>query len=74
MAGTIQVRAENDPYVAMGEEEMLAKLKRSREHCEEGRYYAVDALISDLRRKYGFEGIVTEEAKADMDRFVGEMV
>ena len=74
MAGTIQVRVENDPYVAMGEAEMLAKLKRSREHCEEGKYREADAVVSDLRRKYDFEVIVREDAEADMDRFVGEMV
>lgn len=74
MAGTIQVRVENNPYATMGEKEMLARLKRSREHCEEGRYHAADAVVSDLRRKYGFEGIVTEEAAADMDRFVEETV
>lgn len=74
MAGTIQVRVENDPYATMGEMEMLAKLKRSIEHCEEGRYREADAAVSNLRRKYGFERIVTEDAKADMDRFAEETV
>lgn len=46
-------RAEYNPYEAMTEEEMLAKLKRSREHCEEGRYREADKVISDLRGKYG---------------------
>lgn len=67
-------KVENDPYASMEEEEMLVKLKCSRKHCEEGRYYVADAVVSDLRRKYGFEGTVTEEAEADMDRFVGETV
>lgn len=49
MTRTIQVRVENDPYATMGEEEMLEKLKRSREHCEEGRCREADKVISDLR-------------------------
>ena len=31
-------RAEYNPYEAMTEEEMLAKLKHYREYCEEGNY------------------------------------
>ena len=53
MASTIQVRAEYDPYETMTEEEMLAKLKRSREHCEEGRCREADKVISDLLLLYG---------------------
>lgn len=49
MASTITVKIENDPYVAMEEEEMLEKLKRSREHCEEGRCREADKVIFDLR-------------------------
>ena len=56
MARTIQVRVEKNPYVAMGEEEMLAKLKRSRGHCEEGRCREADKMISDLRGKYELYG------------------
>lgn len=41
------------PYETMTEEEMLAKLKHSREHCEEGRYREADKAVSDLRGKYG---------------------
>ncbi len=46
-------RAGYDPYEVMTEEEMLAKLKRSREHCEEGRCREADKVVSDLREKYG---------------------
>lgn len=42
-----------DPYAAMTEEEMLEKLERSRKHAKEGRYREVDAVISDMRSKYG---------------------
>lgn len=56
MASTIQVKVENKPYIAMGEEEMLAKLKHSREHCEEGRCREADKVISDLRGKYELHG------------------
>ncbi len=46
-------RAEYGPYEAMTEEEMMIKLKRSREHCEEGKYREADKVVSDLRGKYG---------------------
>lgn len=46
-------RAEYSPYDTMTEEELLARLKRSREHCEEGRYREADKVVSDLRGKYG---------------------
>lgn len=46
-------RAEYNPYEAMTEEELLAKLERSREHCEEGRCREADKVVSDLRGKYG---------------------
>lgn len=42
-----------NPYAAMAEEEMLAKLEKSRKHSEEGRYRETDAVISDMRSKYG---------------------
>ena len=52
MESTIQVSVEYDPYVAMGEEEMLAKLKCSREHSEEGKCREADKMLFDLRGKY----------------------
>ena len=52
MARTNQVGVENNSYAAMGEEVMLEKLKRSREHCDEGRCREADKVISDLREKY----------------------
>ncbi len=45
--------AEYGPYETMTEEEMLIKLKRSREHCEEGKCREADKVVSDLRGKYG---------------------
>ena len=45
-------RAEYNPYEALTEENLLAKLKRSREHCEEGKYREADKVVSDLRGKY----------------------
>lgn len=44
---------EYGPYKAMTEEEMLAKLEHSREHCKEGRYHEADKVVSELREKYG---------------------
>ena len=46
-------RAEYNPYETMTEEEILERLKRSREHCEEGKCREADKVISDLRGKYG---------------------
>lgn len=45
--------AEYYPYAAMTEEEILAKLKKSRKHGEEGGFREADAAISDMRSKYG---------------------
>ncbi|MBD5554229.1 MAG: type II toxin-antitoxin system RelB/DinJ family antitoxin [Roseburia sp.] len=42
--------AEANPYAPMTEEEMLAKLKKSR---EQGKYRDADDVISDMRSKYG---------------------
>lgn len=63
MASTIQVRVDDDfrknsraeyyPYEMMTEEEMMAKLKRSREHCQDGRCREADKVVSNLRGKYG---------------------
>lgn len=39
-----------DPYATMTEEEMLEKLKKSR---EQRKYRDADSAISDLRAKYG---------------------
>lgn len=39
-----------DPYAPMAGEEMLAKLKESR---EKGKYRDADDVISDIRSKYG---------------------
>lgn len=46
----IKRRTAADPYAAMTEEEMLHKLKKSR---EQGKYRDADSAISDMRAKYG---------------------
>lgn len=46
-------RAECNSYETLTEEDLLAKLKRSRKHCEEGRYREADKVVADLRGKYG---------------------
>ena len=66
MAKTIQAKVENDPYAAMGEQEMLAKLKHSRGHCEEGRCREAEKVVSDLRESIEYKVIVTEDAEVDM--------
>ncbi|MBQ6889034.1 MAG: type II toxin-antitoxin system RelB/DinJ family antitoxin [Lachnospiraceae bacterium] len=45
--------AEYNPYTAMTEEEMFAKLEKSRKHGAEGKYREADGVISDMRSKYG---------------------
>ena len=42
-----------NPYASMTEDEILAKLERSRKHGEESKYREADAVISDMRSKYG---------------------
>lgn len=42
--------AEANPYVPMTEEEMLVKLKKSK---EQRKYRDADDVISDMRSKYG---------------------
>ena len=52
---TNQVRVENELksklYAPMTEEEMLARLKKSR---EQGIFKETDRVISNMRSKYGF--------------------
>lgn len=54
MGSTIQVRVENELksklYAPMTEEEMLARLKKSR---EQGIFRDADRVISNMRSKYG---------------------
>lgn len=45
--------SEYNPYGAMSEEEMLMKLKVSREHAENGQYRDANDVIKDMREKYG---------------------
>ncbi len=42
-----------NPYSAMTDNEMLEKLEKSRNHAKEGRYREADAVVSDMRSKYG---------------------
>lgn len=42
-----------NPYKAMSEDEMLDKLAKSRRQAMEGEYREADAVISDMRAKYG---------------------
>lgn len=46
----INRQTETNPYVPMSEEEMLARLKKSR---EQGIFKDADHVISDMRSKYG---------------------
>ncbi len=37
----------------LSEEEMMAKLERSRSHCKEGKFRDEKEVVSDMRAKYG---------------------
>ena len=46
-------RVEHNPYAAMSEEMMLEKLEKSRVSASNGNYRYADAVIADMREKYG---------------------
>ena len=46
-------RVEHNPYAAMSEEMMLEKLEKSRVSASKGNYRSADAVIVDMREKYG---------------------
>lgn len=43
----------HDPYAAMSEEEIFTKLEHSRNSEKKGRCREANAVISDMRTKYG---------------------
>ncbi|MDE6055481.1 MAG: type II toxin-antitoxin system RelB/DinJ family antitoxin [Lachnospiraceae bacterium] len=48
-----KLNVESNPYRAMTEEEMMAKLETAREHVKQGKCRNADTVISDMREKYG---------------------
>ncbi|GFI37422.1 type II toxin-antitoxin system RelB/DinJ family antitoxin [Lachnospiraceae bacterium 50-23] len=46
-------RVESNPYAVMSEKMMLEKLEKSRVSASEGNYRSADAVIADMREKYG---------------------
>lgn len=46
-------RVENNPYAPLSEERLLEKLESSRVSASRGNYASADAVITDLREKYG---------------------
>ena len=42
-----------NPYITLSEEEFLQKLKESREHAGDGLVKDTNAVISEMRQKYG---------------------
>lgn len=44
---------EMNPYTAMSEEEIMERLSIAREHSAQGKQREADAVISDMRLKYG---------------------
>lgn len=41
------------PYLPLSEEEMLGKLRVSREHVKQGNYRGAEDVVSGMRDKYG---------------------
>lgn len=46
-------KAGHNPYSAMTEDELLAKLEKSRNHLKEGAGREADLVLSEMRSKYG---------------------
>ena len=46
-------RVESNPYAVMSEKMMLENLEKSRVSASEGNYRSADAVIADMREKYG---------------------
>lgn len=46
-------RVVHNPYVAKSEEMLLEKLERSRESASKGNYKSADAVVEDMRERYG---------------------
>lgn len=46
-------RVNTNPYEALTEQELLDKLKKSREHAEQGMYKEAADVSRDMRAKYG---------------------
>ncbi len=42
-----------NPYPTLTEEEILRRLEASRAHADEGRVRDADAVVTDMREKYG---------------------
>ncbi|MDO4284325.1 MAG: type II toxin-antitoxin system RelB/DinJ family antitoxin [Eubacteriales bacterium] len=45
-------RTIRNPYVVMPEEELFAKLEKSKRAAERGNYKSADAVVSKMREKY----------------------
>ena len=46
-------RASANPYEALGENELLEKLAKSRKHAEQGKVRDAEDVVCDMRVKYG---------------------
>ena len=46
-------RVERNPNAAMSEEMLWEKLERSRVSASQGNYRSADAVVTDMREKYG---------------------
>ena len=46
-------RVPHNPYVGLGEEELMHKLETARNHAGQGMLLSADDMIDELRGKYG---------------------
>ena len=46
-------RVEHNPYASMSEKMLLEKLEKSRVSASQGNYRSSNAVVADLREKYG---------------------
>ena len=46
-------RVPRNPYVGLGEEELMHKLETARSHAGQGMLLSADDMIDELRGKYG---------------------
>ena len=42
-----------DPYIALSEEEIFQKLETARAHAQQGQVREAEAVVADMRAKYG---------------------
>ena len=58
-----------DPYMTFAEDEVLKRLKASRQHAAEGKVRDADDVISDMKQKYGIYCYKDHSNRGDQFRY-----